>query len=147
MILMILLGMRIRVAHSTASISRDSVHILGLHDITITASSENPSNRCGLKSVERFPKLAIQITAIVVVYQLGVIDKDDNGRGSRTDLVAVINLCLRSISACRWWLPQDGIPKYFIQHRSGNSLAVRTNGFVNHIVDLIDTLSSGCGNK
>merc|ERR1711937_863302 len=93
-------------AYTSSSASGISIHVSGTHDITRAPSTVDPSNWCCLKPIERFSKLSIQISSVVIVNKFWVVAKDDNSGGTNTDLIAIIYLGLGAISPCRGWLPQ-----------------------------------------
>lgn len=136
--------MREWITDSGTSVTRISIHAtLSSHDITNSSSAEDPSDGSRLKSIQRFTELAVKITSVVVVQQLWVVHKRDNGGWSHTDLVAVVNLGLRTVTAGGWWLPENGVTKDFVQDSGRHALAMSLDSFINDAVNLANSLSSG----
>ena len=135
--------MRKRKTHSSPTIPRIAIHDLGADHIALPSTPKDPPNGRGFKAIQRFSALSIQVPFVIVINELGVVYKDDNGRWLDADLVAIVNLGLTAVSSRRWGLPEHGIPKYFIKNGRTDPLPVRLNGLVNDIVDLAHSLSGG----
>jgi hypothetical protein len=139
--------MRKRIAGTRASIPRRAIHVPGAHDITLTSPPKDPAYWRCLKPINTFAEFSIQISSVVVVHKLRLICEHYYSRGLGRYLIAVVYLGLCTATFCWWWLPQNSIPKHFVQHRRANTLPMSCNCFVNDPVNLTNSLSGSCRNK
>mmetsp|Transcript_12961 Transcript_12961/g.30637 ORF Transcript_12961/g.30637 Transcript_12961/m.30637 type:complete len:244 (+) Transcript_12961:72-803(+) len=126
--------MRERVACAGASVTRGPIHIP--RHVPHPASAEHPPDRGRLEAVQTLAHLPVQIPAVVVIDQLGVVDEDDDSRGPGRDLATVIYLRLRPVPPRRGRLPEYRVPQHLVQHRRRYPPPVRPDGRVHRVVDL-----------